>query len=94
VATRPRKNNGFGLSPEEGVSNINFFRTLADFCDETEEVAATLRFLVERHDLKGKRIHDANIAATMMAHHIKNILSFNIKDYTPFSEIKALDKID
>jgi predicted nucleic acid-binding protein len=94
VATRPRENNGFGLSPEEGVSNLNFFRALVELCPETEEVSANLRYLVENYNLKGKRIHDANITATMMAYNIEKILTLNIKDFTPFSEIHAQDRID
>ena len=41
------------------------------------------RDLVAAHDLKGKRVHDAHLLATMKANGIGRPLTFNIGDFNP-----------
>ena len=38
----------------------------------------------------GKQIHDANIAATMLAHAERRALTFNARDFRPYGERIAL----
>jgi predicted nucleic acid-binding protein len=49
--------------------------------DESEKTMYILRTLIEKHDLSGKKIHDANIVATMSEYHIKKLLTNNVKDF-------------
>ena len=90
VATRPKEVNGFGLSPEEAISNGEFFRKLADYCEETEDVHRHLKMLIRTYSLSGKRIHDANIAAAMVSCNLKRILTFNGRDFSCFRELEIL----
>ena len=39
------------------------------------------------HNLRGKRIHDANIVATMAVHGIHILLTQNGADFAPFNDI-------
>lgn len=61
---------------------------LFSVADETEEVTNNLIQLISTYDIKGKRIHDANIVATMMAYEISDLLTMNVDDFKNFKEIK------
>jgi predicted nucleic acid-binding protein len=37
--------------------------------------------LVEMHDLKGKRVHDAHLLATMKANGVERLLTLNVADF-------------
>jgi predicted nucleic acid-binding protein len=49
--------------------------------DESENTTIILRKLIEKHELSGKKIHDANIVATMKAYNIGKLLTNNVKDF-------------
>lgn len=46
--------------------------------------------LIEKHKLSGNKIHDANIVAVMCAHGVKDIVTYNRKDFSGFREIKLV----
>lgn len=46
--------------------------------------------LVETHALKGRVIHDANIVAVMRAHEVKELATYNRKDFLSFRDIAIL----
>lgn len=87
VATRPKVQNGLDLSPEAAADNIDTFRSILFILEETRSVADEPVRLIRTHELHGKRIHDANIAATVIAHGLSELLTSNPKDYAPFPEI-------
>jgi hypothetical protein len=41
--------------------------------------------------LKGKRIHDANIVASMMEFSIRLLFTFNVRDFRLFEEIHVFE---
>lgn len=60
---------------------------------ETEVVGEVLLDLVERHGVRGKRVHDANIAATCVAYGVGRLLTHNGADfarYAPAIEVVPL----
>lgn len=71
VATRLIKNNGLGLTPAEACGNIENFQQLVQILPEGRQSQEKLAALVLRHNLKRKRIHDANLVATMEAHGLR-----------------------
>ena len=87
VATRPVDVNGLGLDVRDATANVSEFLRRLDLYDETEAVSERLCRLARIHDLRGKRIHDANIVATMMAHGIRALVTQNLEDFAPFDEI-------
>ena len=91
VATRPVDVNGLGLDVRDATANVNEFLRRLDFYDETETVSEQLCRLARIHDLRGKRIHDANIVATMMTHGIRALVTQNPEDFAPFDEITIVD---
>ena len=90
ISTRPVESRGLGHSFPDVVKNIDQFLRFVTLFDETESVALRLRKLVLTRTVRGNRIHDANIAATMMVHHIRVLVTQNLDDFAPFDEIQAL----
>lgn len=90
VATRPMAENGLGLSVPDALHNVDqFSRPPTVFCDQLESVSARLRELTAAHDLKGQRIHDANVVATMLVHGIGRLVTENTRDFAVFDEIET-----
>jgi predicted nucleic acid-binding protein len=90
VATRIPDVNGLGLSPDEALSNIEVFRQRLVFFDETEAVSNKLRSLIGSYQLTGKRIHDANVAATMLTHSLSKLITENPGDFSVFSDVETV----
>lgn len=90
VATRPRDANGLGLDVNDAVGNLSEFLRHLHLYDENEEVSRRLRRLATVHGLRGRRLHDANIAATMSVHGVHLIVTRNEGDFSPFDEIETV----
>ena len=90
VATRPVEANGLGLTVPDAVANVERFLEFANLFEETEAVALRLRELAKDFDVRGPRLHDANIVATMLVHHIPVLVTQNRKDFMGFGAIKTL----
>lgn len=90
VATRPIDVNGLGLTISQALSNVGLFLRRTSFYEERREVAETLLTLATRHGLTGKRIHDANIVATMQTHGLRKLLTANPSDFSIFDEIEPI----
>ena len=71
VATRPLDANGLGLPVRDATANASEFLRCIRLHDQTEEVARRLHQLGLACGLHGKRLHDANIVATMSAHGLR-----------------------
>ena len=90
VATRPVPLNGLGLSPEDALRNLEWFRKRQVYLEEPESVHRILASLVERHQAAGKRIHDLNILALMKEHRIQTLLTENPDDFSDVSGVQIL----
>lgn len=90
VATRPMDVNGMGLDPRDAIGNIEAFLGFVRLYDETEAASGKLRRLGLKHELQGKRFHDANIVATMSVHGIRALVTDNVRDFAAFDDIDAL----
>jgi len=90
VATRPVNENGLGLEIADAIANINELRRYVHFFEENEEVSRRLRGLATAHGIRGRRLHDANIAATMLAHGIGRVVTQNVADFASFDGIEAV----
>jgi predicted nucleic acid-binding protein len=90
VATRPPEVNGMGLSPEEAVMNMTCFQKAVQFLPEEHESARQLAEFVKKYDLKGKRIHDANLVACMFSNGLRRIKTFNPQDFQGFPDLELV----
>jgi predicted nucleic acid-binding protein len=90
VATRPENANGAGLSVEDALHNIRFFRSRALVAGEDTRVLDTLVELVRTHERTGKSIHDVNIAALMIVQEIPYIVTANTQDFRDFEGLTPI----
>ena len=89
VMTRP-ENVEHPLNKHEIADDLKKWQKIFNVADEAEEVTKELIELIERYDLKGKRIHDANVAATMIVNNISKIYTYNVDDFRKFKEINII----
>ena len=78
------------LSSNEVASDIEKWESIFQIADETEEVTGILVELIKTHDIKGKKIHDANIVAAMMANSIQTLFTLNVDDFKKFKKIQLI----
>ena len=67
---------------EDASRLVSSFTVLEDGPD----VMAVLAVLCREVPVGGKQIHDANIAATMLAHGERRLLTLNVKDFRRYGE--------
>jgi len=53
-------------------------------------ITKILKELIETYNIKWKRIHDANIVASMVANLIQSLFTLNIDDFKIFEKIKLI----
>lgn len=90
ASTRPANKNGFGLSIEETENNAREIERSFMFLPDNDAVFREWRRIVFRFRVSGVQVHDARIAASMYAHGIAHILTFNGSDFTRFTAISAI----
>ncbi len=90
VATRPHQDNGLGLEPDTALANLDELRRVCGVLDDISPIQRRLERLVRKHDIRGKRIHDANIVATMLSHGIHWLVSDNPPDFQGIEELNLL----
>jgi predicted nucleic acid-binding protein len=49
---------------------------------------------VKAHDIKGKKVHDARLVATMLTHGVTHLLTFNTDDFKDYPNIALLHPND
>lgn len=84
VATRPAAVNGLGMSRGDALNNVAVLRDRLRFLPESEKVHVRLLELLSLLPCTGKHIHDANIAATALAHGVTTVVTRNTDDFRPF----------
>ena len=91
VATRPRVNNGLGLSVDETAQRIAAFKTALELLPDTDSIFKEWEHLVTRHQVLGKQVYDARIVAAMLVHNLTHLLTFNDSDFKRFDEITVVN---
>ena len=94
VSTRPVEANGLGLTLAAAVGNNRAFAERATVLEETRGVANRLPRVAEAAGCRGKQLHDANVAATMLEHGVTRVVSANPKDLTRFEGIEVIPLSD
>ena len=69
------------------LGNMASFRSEFHVLEDTRLASEKLGELVQRFGVKGRQVHDANIAATMLAHGLQHLLTHNGSDFTRFSPL-------
>lgn len=89
TASRPTNVNGLGwplLTVRAVVDDLLREWTLLE---DTPEVFRTWLELVTRHQVSGRQVHDARLAAALRAHGVDQLLTLNGEDFKRF-DIKSI----
>ena len=90
IAARPQAQNGLGLAPTDALDNAATFARRMRFLDEKRLVQRRLEALLREAPCLGAQIHDANIAATALAHGVEAIITENVEDFRRWERFLAV----
>lgn len=90
VATRPANVNGLGLTVEEATHEMALLKRLFAIKAGSPLILTVWENLVVKYQVKGKQGHDTRLVAAMITYKISHLLTFNVEDFTRFSEIIAI----
>ncbi|MTJ46428.1 type II toxin-antitoxin system VapC family toxin [Dolichospermum sp. UHCC 0259] len=91
VATRPLDKNGLGLSITQAEEESEKLKKIFILELDTPQIFTEWESLVIKYQVMGKKVHDARLAAAMVAHNITHLLTFNVEDFKRFSDIVVVD---
>lgn len=75
------------FTSEEASHQLDAILSVFALLYESERSVSSLTDLLRRYQIRGKSIHDANIVATMLAHGVKCLATYNSVDFRRFKEI-------
>jgi predicted nucleic acid-binding protein len=84
AATRPEPVNGLGWSAATTAEAIRALRDQFPPLNETPDVLDRWFELADRFQVAGKHTHDAGLAALLLVHGVRRLLTFNTTDF-PFA---------
>jgi predicted nucleic acid-binding protein len=90
VSTRPTERNGHGLTNYATGIALGFIEEIAILLPDDARVYAQWRRLVTEHAIRGVQVHDARLAASMIVHGVRHILTLNARDFMRFSDVEAI----
>ena len=90
VATRPKEQNGLGFAASEAEIEMSRLEAFFRFVPESGAVFDKWKEVVGRYGVCGVKVHDARLAAVMLVNGLSHVLTFNISDFSRFSEIAAV----
>ncbi len=85
------KSSRLPLNTDAVLLKIDEFQHAFQMLFNTPETIEQLKILIRQYQISKQDIHDANIAATVIAHQIDYIWTFNRKDFEYFSPIQLFD---
>jgi predicted nucleic acid-binding protein len=91
VCTRPAAKNGFGLTIEETAAEIRSIEKIMTFLPDSGQVYSVWRRLVVDKRVQGVQVHDAHLAATMLAYGVTHILTLNRADFLRYDDLTVVD---
>ena len=90
VATRPVEVNGFGWSPSATSAVIAHLRGQFSLLEEGPATFERWLALVKEAEIRGKRAHDARLAAVALSQGINQILTLNPADFQGLQGVVAV----
>ena len=91
ACTRPVDKNGYGLSTADADFRAKLIEDRLNLLDDSAAVHKEWRRIIVRYSVSGVQVHDARLVAAMRVHGVKQILTFNDRDFARYSDIQALN---
>lgn len=89
VLTRPSNRNGYGLSPVEADARASVIESRFRLFPDVPAIYEEWRRLLVAQSVSGAQVHDARLVASMNVHGVRNLLTFNVRDFVRYPTIKA-----
>ncbi len=93
VATRPAGLNGLGLSHEEVLQEVSSIERLLTLLPDVPAIYTNWKQIVEEHHVKGVKVYDARLVATMKVYAIDTVLTLNSVDFHRYKGISVLQPL-
>ena len=90
VSTRPSDQNGLGLSIAETEAIAQEIERDFEFLPDSQAVHDRWRSLLVKYEIKGIRVHDARLAASMYVHNVAELLTINVRDFGRFEGLTVV----
>jgi predicted nucleic acid-binding protein len=90
TCTRPIERNGYALSPQDTDRRARLFEEKMQLLPDAVAVHEQWRRLLVAHNVSGVQVHDARLVAAMLVHGVKQMLTFNDKDFARYPQIEAI----
>ena len=94
VATRPVSANGLAMTTTEAQAELVRIKRLFRFLPDTPAIYSEWEKLVGQYSVSGTKSHDARIVAAMNVHGIKQLLTFDVRDFKRYLEITITSPAD
>jgi predicted nucleic acid-binding protein len=78
------------LTPEQANIRIMDFMLDYEVLPINNSIIEQLLILTQKYQIKGRKVHDTTIAATMIQNNIFTVMTYNKKDFENFKEIKVI----
>ena len=92
TVTRPQAAS-VPLAPAVAVGDAKRFAEIYTILEDGPAITDALLDVVARFATGGRQIHDANIVATMLAHGVRRLLTFNTADFARFGGMIDLESL-
>ena len=91
VCTRPSSaRGGYGLSVTQTVARVKLLERAFTRLEDLAAGYSTWLSLIESQRVLGVQVHDARLAAAMLANGVTHILTFNTSDFARYPGITAV----
>jgi predicted nucleic acid-binding protein len=87
VVTRPAAQNGYGISANEALQQIQEFKEVYTYLNDPDDLMGSWQNIIATYQTIGKQGHDARIVALMRSHGVTHIYTMNPGDFTRYSNI-------
>lgn len=92
VCTRPAEaRSGLGLSIPAADRRLQLLERIFRILPDSESTYQHWRALVTEYEVSGTRVHDAYLVASMLAHGIAELLTFDTGDFGRYGQIEVVD---
>jgi predicted nucleic acid-binding protein len=91
LATRPLSANGLGLTPAEANAQARDMEVVFPLLEETPAIYLHWRTLMGSHEVRGRQVYDARLAAVMLAHGVTHLLTPNPTHFQRFGGITVVE---
>ena len=93
VATRPVESNGLGWNYERAIQELGEIQRRFPLLPDSPVILQEWLRLLAATRFAGKRVHDARLAAVMLAHGVTHLLSFNVEHFNTFPGIVVVSPV-